>query len=276
MQTPRSRAASRTHPRKPARPCRSYVSWRAGSIRRSSPRRVSGRPSSRSPTARRLTSPSTSASDQRFSPTVEATAYFVVSEALANVAKYAGATRAHVRTGWHDDELTIEIADDGVGGAEPGPGGGLRGLEDRLSAGRWSPRDLQPEGRRHPGRWPRARPPRPPRCRVNPVVRIVAAWHDLLDAHDPHRRRPRRLRHQASALLEADGFACSARPTTVPLDRSRACAPTVLFCVDVGLPDIEGFAVAHELTIDRPPSVETLTSSREATAPDRGADGEPV
>ena len=72
--------------------------------------------------------------DQRFSPTVEATAYFVVSEALANVAKYAGATRALVRTDWHDDELTIEIADDGVGGAEPGAGGGLRGLADRLSA----------------------------------------------------------------------------------------------------------------------------------------------
>ena len=72
--------------------------------------------------------------DQRFSPTVEATAYFVVSEALANVAKYAGATRAVVRTDWRDDELTIEIADDGVGGAEPGPGGGLRGLVDRLSA----------------------------------------------------------------------------------------------------------------------------------------------
>ena len=72
--------------------------------------------------------------DRRFSPTVEATAYFVVSEALANVAKYAGATRALVRTDWRDDELTIEIADDGVGGAEPGPGGGLRGLVDRLSA----------------------------------------------------------------------------------------------------------------------------------------------
>jgi signal transduction histidine kinase len=72
--------------------------------------------------------------DRRFSPTVEATAYFVVSEALANVAKYAEASRALVRTDWHDDELTIEIADDGVGGAEPGPGGGLRGLADRLSA----------------------------------------------------------------------------------------------------------------------------------------------
>ena len=72
--------------------------------------------------------------DERFSPSVEATAYFVVSEALANVAKYAGASRAHVRTTWRDDELTVEIADDGVGGAAAGFGGGLRGLADRLSA----------------------------------------------------------------------------------------------------------------------------------------------
>jgi signal transduction histidine kinase len=72
--------------------------------------------------------------DQRFSPAVEAAAYFVVSEALANVAKYASASRALVRTEWQNDELTIEIADDGIGGAEPGAGGGLRGLADRLSA----------------------------------------------------------------------------------------------------------------------------------------------
>ena len=72
--------------------------------------------------------------DRRFSPAVEAAAYFVVSEALANVAKYAGASRAMVRTEWQNDELTIEIADDGIGGAEPGSGGGLRGLADRLSA----------------------------------------------------------------------------------------------------------------------------------------------
>lgn len=72
--------------------------------------------------------------DRRFSPGVEAAAYFVVSEALANVAKYAGASRALVRTEWQNDVLTIEIADDGVGGAEPGPAGGLRGLADRLSA----------------------------------------------------------------------------------------------------------------------------------------------
>jgi signal transduction histidine kinase len=74
------------------------------------------------------------ATDRRFSPEVEAAAYFVVSEALANVAKYANASRALVRTEWQNDELTIEISDDGVGGAEPGAGGGLRGLADRLSA----------------------------------------------------------------------------------------------------------------------------------------------
>jgi signal transduction histidine kinase len=72
--------------------------------------------------------------DERFSPSVEAAAYFVISEALANVAKYAGASRAHVRTSWQDGELTVEIADDGVGGAAAGFGGGLRGLADRLSA----------------------------------------------------------------------------------------------------------------------------------------------
>ena len=74
------------------------------------------------------------ATDRRFSPAVEAAAYFVVSEALANVAKYAGASRALVRLDWQNDELTVEISDDGVGGAEPGAGGGLRGLADRLSA----------------------------------------------------------------------------------------------------------------------------------------------
>jgi signal transduction histidine kinase len=81
--------------------------------------------------------------DRRFSPAVEAAAYFVVSEALANVAKYADAKRALVRTAWHDDELTIEIADDGVGGATPGPGGGLRGVAARLSA---VDRRLEPGG----------------------------------------------------------------------------------------------------------------------------------
>ena len=70
----------------------------------------------------------------RFSPAAEGAAYFVISEALANVAKYAQAKRALVRTGWQDERLTVEISDDGVGGADPASGSGLRGLIDRLAA----------------------------------------------------------------------------------------------------------------------------------------------
>ena len=72
--------------------------------------------------------------DGRYSPAVERTAYYVVSEALANIAKYAHATHVAVRTDWHGGALTVEIADDGVGGADPAAGTGLRGLADRLAA----------------------------------------------------------------------------------------------------------------------------------------------
>jgi signal transduction histidine kinase len=70
---------------------------------------------------------------ERFSPDIEATAYFVASEALTNVAKYSEARRALVRIDRVEDELTIEVSDDGVGGADPARGSGLRGLIDRLS-----------------------------------------------------------------------------------------------------------------------------------------------
>jgi signal transduction histidine kinase len=71
---------------------------------------------------------------ERYPPAVEATAYFVVSEALANIAKYAGADHVVVRTSWADGFFTVEVADDGVGGADPDAGTGLRGLADRLGA----------------------------------------------------------------------------------------------------------------------------------------------
>jgi signal transduction histidine kinase len=70
----------------------------------------------------------------RYSAAVEGTVYFVVSEALANVAKYARATHALVRTDFGDDGFTVEITDDGIGGADPAHGSGLRGLADRLAA----------------------------------------------------------------------------------------------------------------------------------------------
>jgi signal transduction histidine kinase len=71
---------------------------------------------------------------ERYPSTVEAAAYFVISEALANVTKYAKATRAAVRIRGYDDHLAIEVEDDGVGGADPSAGSGLRGLVDRLAA----------------------------------------------------------------------------------------------------------------------------------------------
>ncbi len=64
----------------------------------------------------------------------EATAYFVVSEALVNVAKHARATRATVGLTAADGMLLVEVGDDGIGGADPSRGTGLRGLADRVAA----------------------------------------------------------------------------------------------------------------------------------------------
>jgi signal transduction histidine kinase len=61
-------------------------------------------------------------------------AYFVCSEALANVIKYAGATRAVISVTERSDRLLVEVADDGVGGAVIGTGSGLVGLADRVEA----------------------------------------------------------------------------------------------------------------------------------------------
>ena len=70
----------------------------------------------------------------RFSPVIEASAYFVVAEALTNVAKHAQATRAEVTASVVDGALHVEVRDDGVGGADPSAGTGLAGLADRLAA----------------------------------------------------------------------------------------------------------------------------------------------
>ncbi len=71
---------------------------------------------------------------ERLPAPVEGAAYFVVAEALANVAKYAGATHAEVSVQRLDGHAIVQVSDDGVGGADPTGGTGLRGLEDRLSA----------------------------------------------------------------------------------------------------------------------------------------------
>jgi signal transduction histidine kinase len=71
---------------------------------------------------------------ERPSPTVEAVAYFVVSESLTNIARHSGATRAAVHIERDGDRLLVSVSDDGHGGATESPGGGLAGLRDRVAA----------------------------------------------------------------------------------------------------------------------------------------------
>ena len=84
---------------------------------------------------------------ERLSPSVEATAYFTVAEALTNVAKYAEASHATVRIAQVDSELVVEVADDGVGGADAANGSGLSGLADRVGASDGSLSVTSPPGR---------------------------------------------------------------------------------------------------------------------------------
>ena len=76
----------------------------------------------------------------------EAAAFFLCSEALANVAKYASATHVALRIARVGAGLEVEVADDGVGGAEPARGFGLRGLADRVEALGGSLRVASPPG----------------------------------------------------------------------------------------------------------------------------------
>jgi signal transduction histidine kinase len=68
---------------------------------------------------------------QRFPPAIEAAAYFICSEALANATKHACASSIRIQITDMETDLLIEVADDGVGGADARAGSGLRGLADR-------------------------------------------------------------------------------------------------------------------------------------------------
>jgi PAS domain S-box-containing protein len=72
--------------------------------------------------------------EDRLPPSVEAAAYYVVSEALANVAKYAEASAVEVSVTRLNGAAVVEVADDGIGGADPNRGSGLRGLADRVES----------------------------------------------------------------------------------------------------------------------------------------------
>jgi len=70
----------------------------------------------------------------RFPPAIEAAAYFVCAESLTNVAKHASASQARIRIVHEHGRLTVVVADDGIGGADPSRSSGLRGLCDRVEA----------------------------------------------------------------------------------------------------------------------------------------------
>jgi signal transduction histidine kinase len=72
--------------------------------------------------------------ERRLEPAVEAAVYYVCSEALTNVAKYARASLVTVRVQRRASLVAVEVQDDGVGGANPARGSGLRGLADRVEA----------------------------------------------------------------------------------------------------------------------------------------------
>ena len=72
--------------------------------------------------------------DRRLAESIEVAAYYVIAEALTNVAKHAEAFEVTVRARLDGDDLVLEVCDDGVGGAASGAGSGLLGLKDRVEA----------------------------------------------------------------------------------------------------------------------------------------------
>ena len=72
--------------------------------------------------------------DERLPEPVEAAAYYLIAEAITNVAKHAQATHVSVSVRRDDRRVLVQVADDGIGGADPGAGSGLHGLADRVEA----------------------------------------------------------------------------------------------------------------------------------------------
>ena len=139
------RGGRRARPRRPP----SCASWRAASTPPCSPTAASappldalGRPRARS------RSSWTACPRSAWPPPVESAAYFVVAEALTNVARYAQAEPCRGRVDAGNGTLVVEVRDDGVGGADPERGSGLRGLADRVGCARRPPRVVRSEPRR--------------------------------------------------------------------------------------------------------------------------------
>ena len=84
---------------------------------------------------------------ERLAPHLEATTYYIVSEALTNVVKHAGAGTAHVAIRQDGAMLRVGVTDDGRGGADAGKGSGIVGLRDRAEAAGGRITVVSPRGR---------------------------------------------------------------------------------------------------------------------------------
>jgi signal transduction histidine kinase len=107
---------------------------------------------------------------------VEVTAYYVVSEALANAAKHAAASAVHVEVGAAGGVLRLAVRDDGVGGADPARGSGLAGLHDRVEAigGTLRMRSRPGEGTTLRAELPARPAQRPPAAGLDSVIFLLA------------------------------------------------------------------------------------------------------
>ena len=177
---------------------------------------------------------------ERLPPSVEAAAYFVVSESLTNVAKYAHAQHAVVSIAQDDGYAVVEVRDDGVGGADPGDGTGPAG-----------PRG-PPRGARRPPRGPLAARPRDPRPGQG-AMRVVLADDSLL------------LREGVARLLEDAGLEVVAQAGDAEdLLRKVGAHKPDLAIVDVRMPPThtdEGLKAAVDIR-ERFPSTGVLVLSQ--------------
>src|SRR3954465_3520011 len=197
--------------------------------------------------------------EDRLPAAVEAAAYFVVAESLTNVARYASAEHASVRVGRENGYAVVEVRDDGVGGADPTAGSGLRGMADRLAPPPRGPR-LAGGGRppcppRRPTRGPLAtrRRHRDPRQHPLRRMRVVLADDSML------------LREGVARLLEDAGLEVVAQAGDAEdlLRKVGAHKPDVAI-VDVRMPPThtdEGLRAAAEIQ-ERHPGVGVLVLSQ--------------
>jgi signal transduction histidine kinase len=125
--------------------------------------------------------------DERYPDSVELAAYFVVAEALTNVAKYAQASTARVTTTATASLLVLTVDDDGIGGARPSDGSGLAGLVDRLAAldGTLTVSSEPGDGTRIRAEIPLA-PGMPPTA----ATEINAPWHGVAGSRSDRPIRP--------------------------------------------------------------------------------------